>query len=79
MEDNKVFLFSVEMDVNDFAYPKDTLDFVLTINSHDWMTTAEMEEFQKIVADAGTIVRNAMIRKLKETHNEENDDEEWED
>lgn len=80
MEDNNVFLFSVEMDVNDFVNPNGSLEFDLKVNGADWMTTSEMEEFQKLTADAGTIVRNALVRKLNETSGDEYDDEGgWED
>lgn len=80
MEDNNVFLFSVEMDVNDFINPNGSLEFDLKVNGANWMTTSEMEEFQKLTADAGTIVRNALVRKLNETSGDEYDDEGgWED
>lgn len=74
MGDNNVFLFSVEMDVNDFVNPNGSLEFDLKVNGADWMTTSEMEEFQKLTADAGTIVRNALIRKLNETSKDEYDE-----
>jgi hypothetical protein len=62
MEERKVLLFSIEMDVNSFV--NNDLQLSMQINCSEYMTQKESEEFQKLIGEASAIVRDAIIRKI---------------